>query len=63
MRRTQPKDEPSHPLKLRKKLAKAEKDCYTFICWMIELLAESGQNPLFRFEGCFFSHLLTEPID
>jgi ribosome maturation factor RimP len=23
---------------------------------MIELLAESGQNPLFRFEGCIFTH-------
>jgi hypothetical protein len=22
--------------------------------WMCELELESGQNPLFRFEGCFF---------
>jgi hypothetical protein len=39
---------------MRKRLANAEKGCYTFLCWMIELLAESGQNPLFRFEGRFF---------
>ena len=25
--------------------------------WMCELEAESGQNPLFRFEGCLFSRL------